>query len=154
MQCQYPNPNRTRTRTRNFFQYPNPIRPEVENTYPLDPGSVSWDLVNCSIKTLTLLIQSCFQISVEQGYAADKGQLLQAPMHLCSRLFLLLFHTCWISCAAHVKDKACETHSVSATVTCHHKNSFELLSFSVISSSKTNYRIKRLLRLSLSPPWY
>ena len=36
--CQYPNPIHTRTRTRSFFQYPNPIRPEVENTYPLDPG--------------------------------------------------------------------------------------------------------------------
>ena len=35
MQCKYPNP--IHTRTRSFFQYPNPIRPEVEYTYPLDP---------------------------------------------------------------------------------------------------------------------
>ena len=38
MRCQYPNPIHTRTRTRSFFQYPNPICPEVENTYPLVPG--------------------------------------------------------------------------------------------------------------------
>ena len=26
------------TRIRSFYQYPNPIRPKVENTYPLGPG--------------------------------------------------------------------------------------------------------------------
>ena len=31
------------TRTRSFYQYPNPIRPEVENTYPLGLG------VNCKV---------------------------------------------------------------------------------------------------------
>ena len=53
MQCQYPNPIHTRTRTRSFFQYPNPIRPEVEYTYPLDP--VGDHLVTTSIPQLQTL---------------------------------------------------------------------------------------------------
>ena len=50
--CKYPYPIRTRTRTRSFLQYPNPIRPEVENTYPMVPGdkvtywAVRWQLKN------------------------------------------------------------------------------------------------------------
>ena len=38
MHCQYPNLIHTRTQFF-FFKFPNPICPEVENTYPLDPGS-------------------------------------------------------------------------------------------------------------------
>ena len=33
--CKYA---RYTTRTQSFYQYPNPIRPKVENTYPLGPG--------------------------------------------------------------------------------------------------------------------
>ena len=38
IQWKYPYPIHTRSVPKYFFQYPNPIRPEVENPYPLGPG--------------------------------------------------------------------------------------------------------------------
>ena len=39
--CKYPYPIHTRSVPKYFFQYPNPIRPEVENPFPLGPARVS-----------------------------------------------------------------------------------------------------------------
>ena len=38
IRCKYPYPIHTPSIPKSFFQYPNPIRPEVENPYPLSPG--------------------------------------------------------------------------------------------------------------------
>ena len=82
MRCKYPNPIHTRTRTRSVFQYPNPIRPEVEYVYPLDPDlcNVNVDSPNLGFPYLNFLggyqqgpTGRCFQLRDGSGSGIGKN---------------------------------------------------------------------------------